>query len=215
MEAIEPLFIYTNDSVVSNAILYPNIKHDVFNKGELSRPLIHRNKEVIDEITSFINKKDSLGYGIKIWLKNQQQYLNIAEMNNLDEEQKFSVTTFYYYTNEEKEDIRKHLNNSTKRNSIYNKAIEKQLNKLDELQYSRVILTETELKNQRIKSGHRGLFAPKNKSIQTYHKFYFTAYNRQMNIEHFKVNVNQFVTMFLKNQNTTNCYYQELKLTNN
>lgn len=215
IKTVKPLFVYTNDSAVSNGILYPNIKYNIFRRGALSRPLIQRNKEIIDEINYFTNNKDSLGYGIRIWLKNQRQYLNIAEINNLNEEQKFSVTTFYYYTDKEKENLRKHLNNSPKRNSSYNKTIEKQLQNLDKLQSSSVILTETELKNRRIKSGLRGLFAPKNKSIHANHKFYFTAYNRQLNIENFKVKVNQFVTMFLKDKNTTNCYYKELKLTDN
>jgi len=205
------ILIYTNDTSINNCTVYPNINYSVFEEVSLGRPMIQRYKDIIEEIDFFSEHMDSLGFNF--WLSIPGSSLKIAELNQIKAEKEFIVLSFYYYSEEEKSYLKKRIEKQPLRSFQYpHKSKNEQLKDLDEIQCSKVILSETELKNQSIESGLKALFAPRKGSINSSQRFYFAVYNSQTSDDEFKKDVRLFVDMFLAHKDTTGCFVKKIPL---
>jgi hypothetical protein len=205
------LLIYTNDSSIHNCYVYPNLNYNVFEEVGWGRRLIQRNKDIIEEIDAFTANADSLGYEIRSNI--QASTYKIAELHELNVEKEFIVLSFYHYSKKEKEILRNQLEKRQPSSFRFpHKSKAEQLKELDELQVSKVILSDSELKDKHIEGGLKALFAPSLGSIDSSHKFYFGVYNTQISSEEFQDKIYLFADMFLTNKDTTGCFVKKIPL---
>ncbi|MBJ2175841.1 hypothetical protein JBL43_16425 [Aureibaculum sp. A20] len=207
------IYVYTNDETMQLCKVYPNLNYDVFDPVTLGYSLISRNKSIIKEITAFAKNQDSLGYDIQF--QDEQHQFKIKQLTNNEDIPKYILLTFYYFSDKVKRMMTTHIEKKPKRQFVYPyESKEIQLKKLDELQSSKIILTETELENQKIESNFRALMGPRKGSISADHKFYFAAYNKHISEEKFNIKIKQFVTLFMKKQNATLGTLKKIELQN-
>ncbi|MCL5246937.1 hypothetical protein M4I21_14030 [Cellulophaga sp. 20_2_10] len=203
------LHIYTNDTTELTASIRPNINYDVFNEYGFPRPVIQKNNAITAELNRFLKNRDSLGYNIILNTKKGGFYLKRLVNNNKETE--YVTFSTYYYNSKEKDHLKELINKKNNYTSILQSKEEK-IRELDSLQKAKIIFTETELDNQKIKSGLKLIMGPRIKLKDSTHLFYFTAYSNSITKEHLKTKLQNFVPLFLKKQDTTNCFIKEVTI---
>lgn len=192
------IYVYTNDTINEiEATLEANIEYK--QPLNLMGTFIEDNKNRINDISNFINNKDSLGYRIIATNAYDNQEFELMNTNDYDRNYKYKVTYFYYYDDETKERLKSYINDRpSKLTPIY-----QQIADLDKIRFSKVLLTEEELfSNELQKTNLERLVAPRIKASQK-GAFYFSCYNKPMDSLTFSKRVEFFKTMFLRNYNNT------------
>lgn len=206
------ILIYTNDISIKNAEVIPDVE-SLFLRIKYDYTSLNQNNNdtysIIKRIDSFLENIDTVGFGI--WLRNEHREFELAKITNVNIDQLYKLTTFNYYTKKEKDSLRRLINNSDE--GVFSiDSKEEQLKKIEEVQSSKVFLTDFELKEKKLMRKISQVFGPKKGSIDSSKTFYFTAYSNQVDIDQFIEKKDQLVSMFLRNQDTTGCYIRKIKL---
>ncbi|SNR16412.1 hypothetical protein [Tenacibaculum jejuense] len=196
------LLVFTNDTTKTvTTLLQANRKYrdNYKNPYSIGYNTIQKNEEDIDYINDFFNRKDSLGFNIYVLNAFKNQEVKLMQTNAIDTNYRFKVSYFYYYTEKQKKRLAKRINEKPNNHFSFSfESKEKKLAKLDSIQFSKIILSESELKDQKIKqSGLIKLFAPRI-SPDNYGVFYFSCYNKPIDSITFHKNITSFTSMFLK-----------------
>lgn len=204
------LFIYTNDTSNITAVVKPNLNYDVFDNYGFPQSLISKNNDITNGLNTFLKNRDSLGYKVLLTTRNTTFF--IKNIVNTNAKTDYITYSTYYYTPKQK----KHLINliKTQKNYISSLKSKKQkISKLDSLQVGKIVFSETELHNQKIESGLKLIMGPRIKLQDSTHLFYFTSYNKAITINQLKNKLQNFIPLFLKKQDTTNCFIKEVRIT--
>lgn len=202
------LFIYTNDTSNVEAIIKPNLNYDVFDSYDF-QTVISKNTEITNELNIFLENRDSLG--CKVILTTSKTNFFIKNIVNTNEETSYITYSSYYYNQKEKEQLANLIN--TRKNYISAfKSKEQKIRELDSLQSGKIIFSETELQNKKIESGLKLIMGPRINLKDTTHLFYFTAYNKVITKNQLTSKLKNFIPLFLKKQDTTNCFIKEIPI---
>lgn len=205
---------YTNDTVSNiTATLYPNIKFDeeYQNEYRIGNNLIEENQEIIEKINTFFRQQDKLGYNIFINDTVNREAFKLMNINKTDSIYKYSITFFYHYTDDTKAKLTDLINKGHSVNfSFEDKSTQEQLNELEGIQSSRIIITEDELQNKKIASGFKALNASGiNKNANT---FYFSCFNKKMDSILFLKKIEAFKSMYSKYKTIKNGNVVDVKI---
>lgn len=202
------LFIYTNDTSNVEAIIKPNLNYDVFDSYDF-QTVISKNTEITNELNNFLENRDSLG--CKVILTTSKTNFFIKNIVNTNEKTSYITYSSYYYNQKEKEQLANLIN--TRKNYISAfKSKEQKISELDSLQSGKIIFSETELQNKKIESGLKLIMGPRINLKDTTHLFYFTSYNTTITKNQLTSKLKNFIPLFLKKQDTTNCFIKEIPI---
>lgn len=201
LKNLDSLSVYTNDSCINvQTLIRANRKYrDTYrNTYEIGRNYITESNETIKHIENYLDKQDSLGFNV--FYKGstlQRRYFRLLNLNKSDTLNKYKIVQYYYYTEKQKEQLAKKIEN---KKYFIAKTKEEELKELHDEQYSQIIISENELQNQKIENSFKAILGPK---IGMYKKcyFYFTCFNKQLDEKTFKNKIVLFKNMFMKRKN--------------
>ncbi|WP_299627271.1 hypothetical protein [uncultured Tenacibaculum sp.] len=194
--------VFTNDTTRTiTTLLQANRRYrdNYKNPYSIGYNTIQKNEEDINYINDFFNKKDSLGYNIFALNAFKNQEVKLMQTNTIDTNYRFKVSYFYYYTEKQKKHLAKRINEKPNNHfSFVFESKKEKLAKLDSIQFSKIVLSEVELKDEKINQrGLVKLFAPRI-SANNYGVFYFSCYNKPIDSITFHKKIISFTSMFLK-----------------
>lgn len=209
--AKKTILVFTNDTSAKKAIIFPNLNYNVFDRGPFDFAVIPHKKRCIEELTNFLENKKNDGFCIKLSVPDHQ--FNLKTINDTTREYSYIVLARYYYSEKAKKHLKTRIEQKPSNHfSFLTTPKAEQLRKLEDEQFAKIIFSEKELQNNKIENKLASLLGPgidlRNKS----YKFYFSCQNDIISKQLLKDKTEKFKSMFLKNQNTSDCFIEEIVL---
>lgn len=211
LQEINTSLIFTNDTTKS---AYATIQENrVFNNDDYEDPYrigssyLYKLKENVKNIDAYLTEHIFLGFNIFYKDSISKVEFKLKNINDIETKTNYTTTTkykivqFYYYTDKQKENIVKQINRDNIKN-YFGMSKEERIEKVNQQQFAKVIITEDDLQNQSIEKCS-DIFAclkiPKIGSFQN-SLYYFSCYNKKLDNETFNKKIKLFKTMFIKKE---------------
>ncbi len=183
------LYVYTNDKEPLSFKIRPNV--DLYeNPYKDKMPYFMSLQDKALAFKSFIQNEKEKGYDI--WLKTTRKHIAIGNYRPQDTVTKYSVDMTYFYTEKEKEVVRKNNSRYKALNNLYKRP------HIDSLQTASVILTFNELKEGRYKNAIKALLIPRINPKNKTQKVYFTFHSKNGSKEELESKIQAFTKMYFK-----------------
>ncbi len=191
------LYVYTNDTDTLSFVIEPNMERyeDPFKKHNIDMFdfIVQEQKNAV--LKNFIDNEKEQGYNI--WLKTTRKYLLIGNYTQDTTIEKYNVDMTYFYTDREKEIVKRAREKRDKREKY---TIDSPLKEphIDSLQTSSVILSLEELATGDYNHPIKALFAPRVNPKNTTQKIYFTIFSKNGTKAELDNKIEAFQHMFCK-----------------
>lgn len=216
LEQLNPILFYTNDTTTKfNVNIAPNIEdryvvkynndyRDLYNNKTPSS--IVGIKDANLRLKEFVSKHNFLGFNLiyKDTINNTSFILknvnDIETTTNYKTQVKYQIVHLFYYSDEVKKEKIKYINNNQYTTL---KQKEEEIETLHKEQFSKIIITEKELKKEKDRYYFLDIIKGK-PNIDTHkvinNRYYFSCYNKQLDKPVFKEKVKLFESIFIKNK---------------
>ncbi|SFS73055.1 hypothetical protein SAMN04487906_1465 [Zhouia amylolytica] len=202
VKANQNIYVFTNDTTnsINSFSLSPNIKFSKYQSSiSPGNPLITRNKDIIEKISTFLKHEDSLGYSGSI--KKGNHTLTIKHYRGLNDSLVFKLITYFKPTPEYND--RPIIKSAFKISSV----------KVDSFKTRSFKYKEKHLKNLKENSGFSAaILRPYYKSFyDNSFKFYFVCLNQNIPKDAFQKYIDYLLEGSLKELDCSNCHIKTLK----
>ncbi len=202
------LYVYTNDKEPLSFVILPNMERyeDPYKKHNILMPnlVIQEQQNVI--LKDFIDNEAEKGYNI--WLKTTRKYLLVGNYTQ-DTTQRYNVDMTYFYTDEEKETVKRiHEKRKKEETYVFNDIFKEP--HVDSLQTSSTILSLEQLQTGDYENIMQALFAPHVNPKNKTQKIYFTIYSKNGTKSELENQIQAFTQMFFKGKKCKDCIIRKV-----
>ncbi len=157
-------------------------------------------------IQDFLKHRASRGFDLFLESNRGTFLLMNLTQDALKEEQKWKIVGSYYYSESIKEGLIENLKNRAAEYDFLNITLDKDINDLNKLQTEIAVVSETELKNRRLKRSFANFVRLRIGELKVPYLGYIATYNKTTPKEEFKNMLPELKDMFFKYPDSTANY---------
>ena len=157
-------------------------------------------------IQDFLKHRASRGFNLFLESNRGTVLLMNLTQDALKEEQKWKIVGSYYYSESIKETLKENLKKRAAQYELLNITLDKDINDLNKLQTEIAVVSETELKNRRLKWSFANFARLRIGELKVPYLGYIATYNKTTSKEEFKNRLPELKDMFFKYPDSTANY---------
>jgi len=199
--SLKDLRVYTNDKGRLRLHLRANM--DVYETLPISFVVAQAEADVIQD---FLKNRSSRGFDLFLESDRDTVLLMNLTQNAFKKEQEWKIVGSYYLDQPTKDRMKKKLKSLGKQYDAINLTVDSEINRLNSLQTEIATVSESELKNKKLKSSLTSFLRVYIGESGLDYQGYIATYNKTTSKEEFKNILPELRDMFFKYPNSTSNY---------